>query len=150
MDLLYLNNENTMRAVEYVKHTKLGVMPLSTYGDGIKRVLSLANSIAEAAGVILMIDEIETSINYKYYHDIFGFLVKACRQYNVQLFITTHNIEAIDTILEIQNYDETNGYDPISVLIFRRNNRTTQVYSRQLSGKEVFENREKFAFEVRL
>ena len=97
-----------------------------------------------------MIDEIETSINYKYYQDIFGFLVKACRQYNVQLFITTHNIEAIDTILEIQNYDETNGYDPISVLTFRRNNRTTQVYSRQLSGKEVFENREKFAFEVRL
>lgn len=150
VDLLYLNNENTMRAVEYVKHSKLGIMPLSTYGDGIKRVLSLANSIAEAAGGILMIDEIETSINYNYYHDIFGFLIKACRQYKVQMFITTHNIEAIDAILETQNYEDNVDYDPVCVLTFRRDNKTAQVRSRQLSGREVFENREKFAFEVRL
>lgn len=150
VDLLYLNNENTMRAVEYVKHSELGIMPLSTYGDGIKRVLSLANSIAEAAGGVLMIDEIETSINYKYYLDIFSFLIKACWQYQVQLFITTHNIEAIDAILETQEYEQNEGYDPISVLTFRKNSRTAQVRSRQLSGREVFENREKFAFEVRL
>lgn len=150
IDLLYLNNENTMRAVEYVKHRKLGIMPLTTYGDGIKKVLSLANSIASAAGGILMIDEIETSINYKYYNDIFSFLIKACRQYDVQMFITTHNIEAIDAILSTQDYEHVVAYDPISVLTFRKDAETSQILSRYLSGEEVFENREKFAFEVRL
>lgn len=148
VDLLYLNNAG--RAVEYIKHKKIGVMPLNTYGDGIKKVLSLANHIASAAGGILMIDEVETSINYKYYHDVFNFLIKACREFNVQLFITTHNIEAIDGILGTQSYNEKTENDPINVVTFRKDNETGEIRSRSLSGREVYVNRENFNFEVRL
>ena len=38
-------------------------MPLSTYGDGIKKVIALAGRIADAQNGILLIDEIETSIH---------------------------------------------------------------------------------------
>lgn len=150
IDLLYLDNEKTMRAVEYIKHRRLGIMPLSTYGDGIKRVLMLANSIAAAAGGILMIDEVETSINYKYYNDIFNFLIKACRQYRVQVFVTTHNIEAIDAMLGTQNYANDVEYDPINVVTFRKDEDASRVLSRSMSGAKVFESREKFDLEVRL
>ena len=84
------------RPVEYLKHKRLGNMPLSTYGDGIKKVLVLANAIIGATDGILLIDEIETAIHKKYYNDIFRFIVKACHTFNVQVFITTHSIEAID------------------------------------------------------
>lgn len=150
IDLLYLDNEVTKRAVEYVKHKTLGIMPLASYGDGIKRVLALANSIALAAGGILMIDEVETSINYKYYHDIFGFLVKACRQYKVQIFITTHNIEAIDAILETQDYAKDDEYDPINVITFRKDEDTSRICSRSLSGREAYADRQMFNLEVRI
>lgn len=150
VDLLYLKNENTSRAIEYLEHRQLGVMPLSTYGDGIKKVLSLANGIASASDGILLIDEIETSISYKYYSDIFDFIVMASRQFNVQVFITTHNSEAIDGLLDTQLYDKRDDYDSISVITFRKDTETGTVHARSLSGKEVYEDRKRFGFEVRL
>ena len=150
VNLLYLKNENTSRAIEYLEHKKLGVMPLSTYGDGIKKVLSLANGIASAAGGILLIDEIETSINHKYYSEIFNFIIMASQQFNVQVFITTHNSEAIDGLLDTQGYDKNNKYDPISVITFRKDPKSSIVHTRSLSGREVYDDRKHFGFEVRL
>jgi len=136
------------RPVEYLKHRRLGNMPLSTFGDGIKKVLVLSNAISRAAGGILLIDEIETAIHKKYYDDIFRFIVKACKAFDVQVFITTHSLEAIDGLLATQNYEEQKEADSISVVTLKREANNT--YSRVLSGREVAQNRETFGFEVRL
>ena len=150
-DLIYMRNELSGKAVEYIKNSKLGLMPLSTYGDGIKKVLSLANAIVESAGGILLIDEIDTSIHYKYYENIFNFLIKACMKFDVQVFITTHSKEAIDEMLKTQNYGEKNhkSYDPINVITFRKDE-NGNIRSRSMSGYDVHSNRELFDFEVRL
>jgi len=150
-DLVYLPNDTTGRAVEYIKSSKLGLMPLATYGDGIKKVLSLANSIIEAADGILLIDEIDTSIHYRFYKDIFNFLVKAAPKFNVQLFITTHSEEAIKEILKTQDYEEstTDSNDPITVITLRKDN-SGNTRARSMSGFDVHTNKELFNFEVRL
>lgn len=147
-DIMIYRSDVANRPVEYLKHKILGNMPLSTYGDGIKKVLILSNAIINAANGILLIDEIETSIHKKYYDDIFRFIVKASRTFNVQLFITTHSIEAIDGLLGTQDYEMQNDTDAITVVTLKRENHKT--YSRTLPGREVFENREAFGFEVRL
>ncbi len=148
IDLLILKNERTNRPVEYIKHRRLGTMPISTYGDGIKRVLLLANAIARTAGGILLIDEVETAIHAQYYDDIFRFLVKACKQFGIQLFITTHNIEAFDSLLATQSYDQQQEQDDITVLTLKKT--PTQTLIRNMSGYEVSRNREAFDFEVRI
>lgn len=154
-DILYIKNEQTSRPIECLKHKKLGIMPLATYGDGIKKVLLLANSIASAAGGILLVDEIETAIHARHYDDIFKFVIKACKQFHIQLFATTHSIEAVDGFLATQcdadkeNYIE-DGEDVIRVVTFRKNVEKNRTDARVLSGKEVFENRKNFDFEVRL
>lgn len=150
LDLLILKNEDNNRSTEYIKHATLGNMPLSTYGDGIKKVLSLANSIAQAAGGVLLIDEVETAIHSKYYDDIFRFLVKACIQFDVQAFISTHSIEAIDGLLSTQDYEQKNQTDDVSVLTFKKESTDSRTYSRVLAGRTVYSNREQFGFEVRL
>lgn len=147
-DMMIFKSDVGNRPVEYIKHKTLGNMPLSTYGDGIKKVLVLANAIAKAAGGILLIDEVETAIHKKYYDDIFSFIIKACQTFDVQLFITTHSLEAIDGLLMTQNYDEQNDYDSIDVITLKRNDGNT--YARVLPGREVATNREDFGFEVRL
>ena len=147
-DMMIFRSDIGDRAVEYLKHKKLGNMPLSTYGDGIKKVLVLSNAIAAAEGGILLIDEIETAIHKKYYDDIFGFIVKACKTFNVQAFITTHSLEAIDGLLDTQDYDKQSEKDDITVVTLKRENDHT--YSRVMSGRKVAENREAFGFEVRL
>lgn len=147
-DMMVFRSDVGNRPVEYLKHKKLGNMPLSTYGDGIKKVLALSNAIAMATGGILLIDEIETAIHKKYYDDIFQFVVKACEQFDVQVFISTHSIEAIDGILSTQGYDNQEITDNIQVVTLKRGEDRT--YSRVLSGREVYSNREAFGFEVRL
>mgnify|MGYP005849944885 CR=1 FL=1 len=147
-DIMIFRSDVSNRPVEYLKHKRLGNMPLSTYGDGIKKVLVLANAIIGATDGILLIDEIETAIHKKYYNDIFRFIVKACHTFNVQVFITTHSIEAIDGLLATQDYDIQSKEDAITVVTLRRENHKT--YSRVLQGREVFKNREAFGFEVRL
>jgi len=154
-DMLYLKNEQTSRPIECLKHKKLGIMPLATYGDGIKKALLLANSIVKAANGILLVDEIETAIHAKYYDDIFKFVIKACIQFNIQLFATTHSIEAVDGFLATQYNSEKEIYDEdaqdlIRVITFRKNIEMNKTDSRVLTGKEVFENRSNFGFEVRL
>ncbi|MCL2222526.1 MAG: AAA family ATPase [Oscillospiraceae bacterium] len=149
-DLLYLKNELTGQTVEYIKHETLGNMPISTYGDGIKKVLSLSNGIAQAANGVLMIDELETAMHAKYYDDIFRFMIKACKQFHVQLFITTHNMEVIDKLLATQGYDNQEDTDDIAVITFKKESGNTQTLSRTLLGRRAHSNREEFGFEVRL
>lgn len=147
-DIMFFRSDIGNRPIEYLKHRKFGNMPLSTFGDGIKKVLVLSNAIAAAEGGILLIDEIETSIHKKYYDDIFRFIVKACKAFNVQAFITTHSLEAIDGLLETQDYHKQMENDDITVVTLKREKDHT--YSRVLSGRKVSENREDFGFEVRL
>jgi len=148
-DLLYLKDEISDRPIECIKHETLGNMPISTYGDGIKKVLSLANGIAQAENGTLMIDELETAIHAKYYDDIFRFIIKACKQFQVQLFITTHSMEAIDKLLATQEYDNQDA-DDITVITFKKEPNNAQTLSRTLSGRRVYTNRDEFGFEVRL
>lgn len=151
-DLLYLKMESSYRPIEYVKNQVIGLMPLSTYGDGIKKVLSIANAIAQAADGVLLIDEIETAIHSKYYDEIFHFIIKAAVQYNVQLFITTHSIEAVDGLLntQVSNGEYATSEELIKVVTLRIDKHTGKTLSRTLTGKEVFEKRESFNFEVRI
>ena len=147
-DIMIFKSDIGNRPVEYIRHKKLGDMPISSYGDGIKKVLVLANAIAQAADGILLIDEVETAIHKKYFDDILRFIVKACKTFDVQVFITTHSIEAIDGLLATQDYDEQDSTDDICVCTIKRTSDAS--YSRVLSGREVYENREAFGFEVRL
>jgi energy-coupling factor transporter ATP-binding protein EcfA2 len=147
-DIMIFKSDIGNNPVEYIRHKELGDMPITSYGDGIKKVLALANAIAQANDGILLIDEVETAIHKKYYDDILRFIVKACKSFNVQLFITTHSIEAIDGLLATQDYDIQEENDDICVCTIKKMPEAS--YSRVLEGREVYENREAFGFEVRL
>jgi hypothetical protein len=85
--------------VLYVTHATHGPVPLSVYGDGIRRTLLLAESVVKAKGGLLLIDEIETGIHVSALGGVYSWLVRACRELDVQLFVTTHSLEAIDALL---------------------------------------------------
>ena len=49
---------------------------------------------------MLFVDEIETALHVSALEQVFRFLVHACRQFDVQLFATTHSLEAVDAVVE--------------------------------------------------
>lgn len=134
--------------------TKDGVnMPFSVYGDGIKKILYILNKIINATDSILLIDEIETGLHKKYYDILFPVVFALASKLNVQLFIATHSIEAIDAILRYGNYENTNGTnDPIKVITLKKitEDKGSNVVARNVTGKYVYDNRKVFKFEVRL
>ena len=82
-----------------LKHRELGHAPLNTFGDGLRRVFTLATSILGAKNGLLLVDELETAIHTHMLEKTFDWLVKSCMQNNVQLFATTHSLETVDAIL---------------------------------------------------
>ncbi len=90
-----------MRSSLYIEHDRTGVSPISAFGDGLRRTLAIALNLALVRHGILLIDEIETSIHISALKTVFQWLVKSCEKFNVQLFATTHSLEAIDAILSL-------------------------------------------------
>ena len=65
----------------------------------------MALQLQSVRGGVLLIDELETAIHKDALGRVFQWLVKACQHFGVQLFATTHSLEAVDALLtaEIAN-----------------------------------------------
>ena len=88
------------RATLHVRHSALGLVPIHALGDGVRRAIHLAALIVEAGeGGVLLIDEIEVGMHTSVLRDVMGWLAGACRETGVQLFATTHSLEAVDAAI---------------------------------------------------
>lgn len=130
-------------------------MPFSAYGDGVKKILYILNKLFDATDSILLIDEIETGLHKKYYDRLFPVVFELAKKLNVQLFIATHSMEAIDAILSYGNYEnDSNDTEPIRVItlkkVYSNDDKGSNVVARNVAGKYVYDNRKAFEFEVRL
>jgi energy-coupling factor transporter ATP-binding protein EcfA2 len=83
---------------QVIEHKRFGNIPLYSYGDGMKKILALASYVLSAKGGVLLIDEIETSLQASHLKRVFAWLLRACRQFEVQLFVTTHSLEAVSAL----------------------------------------------------
>ena len=97
-----------IRPTLYIRHKEIGLAPLSAFGDGVRRTLMIALTLPLVKGGALLIDEIETAIHKSALSKVFGWLVKACSDNNVQLFATTHSLEAVDAMLKVKKVDLEN------------------------------------------
>ncbi|WP_075094279.1 AAA family ATPase [Planctomyces sp. SH-PL14] len=89
------------RPAIYLNHKRLGPSPLSVYGDAVRRVVLLANTLQQLkGGGVLLIDEIETGIHVSALERVFTWLSKVAEKLDVQVFATTHSLEVVDAIAE--------------------------------------------------
>lgn len=103
-------SRNGQRPNLYIKHKRSGLAPLSSFGDGMRRALLIATIIPLCRDGILLIDELETAIHTQLLPHVFRWLVQACVENNIQLFTTTHSLEAVDTILEVSDTADLVSY----------------------------------------
>ncbi len=88
------------RPAIYVEHRRLGWAPLSVFGDAMRRSILLAATLPRLKnGGMLLIDEVETGIHIKALGRVFQWLIESARQLDVQVFVTTHSLEALDAFI---------------------------------------------------
>ena len=73
---------------------------LNAYGDGMKKAMLLLSAVIRAQNGILLLDEFETAIHVSAMENVFRWILKIAEQLNVQIFMTSHSIEAIKTVLK--------------------------------------------------
>ena len=81
-----------------LRHQEVGVAPIHVFGDGIRRALMIAMAIQQCRGGLLLLDEIEAAFHVSAMGRVFPWIERACARYDVQLFGTTHSLEAIDAV----------------------------------------------------
>ena len=70
-------------------------IPVHLLGEGLHRLLTLALSISEAAGGLVLIDEIENGLHHSVQEEVFSILSSLANSFDVQIFATTHSDECI-------------------------------------------------------
>jgi AAA15 family ATPase/GTPase len=125
-------DKNGRRMNEYINHKIHGIIPLYVFGDGLKRALILASYIINARNGVLLIDEIDTSIHKSILPDIFKWLVAACKKFNVQVFATTHNLEALSNMITITAEDEA-----VDFVVYKIENVDGNFYSKRYSEEKL-------------
>jgi hypothetical protein len=85
----------------FIEYEGAGLVPIHAMGDGLRRALHLAIVLAEVdPGGVLLIDEIEVGMHTSVLSGVFDWIASACLESKVQLFATTHSLEAVDAMLE--------------------------------------------------
>jgi energy-coupling factor transporter ATP-binding protein EcfA2 len=109
-----------------VTHRDRGVVDLSSFGDGMRRATALALALTRAAQGVLLVDEIEAGIHHSVLRPVLGKLIEAAATSQVQIFATTHSLEAVDAI--IGAVEDRATPDLLSAFWVQRQERTHEVH----------------------
>ncbi|RLC11667.1 MAG: hypothetical protein DRI57_18610 [Deltaproteobacteria bacterium] len=127
----------------FVTHKKLGKMPLSNFGDGIRKMYLIAVTMASCEGGVFLIDELESSIDSNALKSLSDFVLSAAKELDVQIFATTHSLECIDAVLA------GNFSAPDDLSLFKFGSKGDQISCKKISGKILKDIRYEFGQDVR-
>lgn len=75
-------------------------IPVAYMGDGMARLLSIILILATTTNGCIFIDEIENGIHHSALPRVWQGIVKAARQFNCQVFATTHSQECLQAAVQ--------------------------------------------------
>jgi AAA15 family ATPase/GTPase len=85
------------------------LVPLSFMGEGMVRLASLVLAIGNAQKGVVLVDEIENGIHHSILLNMWQVIAEAARQFDTQVFATTHSLECIaaahHAFAESERYD---------------------------------------------
>jgi hypothetical protein len=82
-------------------------VPVASVSAGIQKVLMLLLGIASQAGGVVLIDEIENGIYYRSLPNMWRGLLRFSREFNTQVFASTHSLECLQAAMPTVVGDES-------------------------------------------
>ncbi|MDO4983846.1 MAG: AAA family ATPase [Eubacteriales bacterium] len=118
-------------------------LPVSAYGDGMKKAIVLLGALIEAKDGILLVDEFETGIHTSAMDKVFKVLLDGAEKFNVQIFLSSHSEEAINKVLKLEHsmHEQMNLYT-----LYKHNGKN---YVRCLDAAHAVVARDSYGMELR-
>lgn len=104
---------------------------ISNYGDGVKHYISIICSLYACEYGYLFIDEIENGIHYTLYDKLWKIIFQLADEQNVQVFVTTHSKECIESFNRISNNENTVYFE------MAKNKKTDKIFIRNLDNEQL-------------
>lgn len=120
------------KPVTMIEMQEIGMAPVSIFGDGLKKVLTLASAIVKMRSGVILIDEFETGIHKRALGKVAEWMASATKRYDVQVFLTTHSSEAISALVEAQ---EVCGD---SLRAYRLEHYKNNIYVKKFAGNDLY------------
>ena len=116
-------------------------IPLQLFGNGIRHFLNIATTIASnhEQNLICLIDEIENGLHFKSQELMWQTLFKLTKSANIQLFITTHSWEMLQSLTNVlRQSDYTDLQNSVKVFsIVHTLKDGFQSYARSFDGLDL-------------
>lgn len=143
LDMRIISDSHNSRYTPVIEKKSGEYIPLPVYGDGMKKMLTILNAILNTEMGVVLVDEFETAIHTSAMRDVFMFVMEAARKCNVQLFLTTHSLEAVDKMLE------SAGESINDIRVIRLKKKNGKMFSRIYNGNEALKDRIDYNMELR-
>ena len=117
--------------VTWIEMEDCGLVPISVFGDGLKKVLTLASAAVKMRNGVILIDEFETGIHKRALMQVAEWLAAVTEAYNVQVFLTTHSSDAIEALVEV-------GHGKNEIKAYRLEHYREQIYVKEFVGEDLY------------
>lgn len=104
---------------------------LMNYGEGLQRIFFISLLFSSAENGVVLIDEFENAIHTDLISKFAPFIHKLAVEFNVQVFLTTHSKECIDSF--VKKIPDTNDFSYHALV-----RHGEKIESREFSGKEYY------------
>ena len=122
-------------------------IPVGFLGDGMGRLLTMVLSFYETRNGMMLIDEIENGLHHSKLKGIWQHLHRLSREFNVQVFATTHSYECVKAAHNAFKLNEI--ADELSYIRLQRNLKTQRLECVAYADAEVFDYALEYGREVR-
>lgn len=82
------------------------LLPVGMAGDGVRRMLNIVSTILTEDYQIVMIDEFDAGLHYTAHKSLWQAVLQFVREHGLQLFVTTHNLESLQSLEQVLEADE--------------------------------------------
>ena len=86
-------------------------IPLKRLQGGVWYMLNLALGLVNAAGGVLMVDDIDVGLCGKMMNDLWPLILEMAHKLDIQVFATTHNQECWQSLADLATHRDINGHD---------------------------------------
>jgi AAA15 family ATPase/GTPase len=108
-------------------------VPLSSMGDGMRRMLALAASLVSSEKGALLIDEIDTGLHYKALTNMWRLIIETAKKLDVQIFATTHSWDCLAAFQQALTQTKEDDLGTV----FRLERKNGQIDHVSYTGKEL-------------